>query len=168
MSELVSGILIVLTLAVMGGFVSLIILLPPLRRVGRRSPMTRSVAIFTVGLLSLAAGFALLTWIFAVGQIVLADSQFHMEPLVSTEAYQARKFTDVAGEIWRRRRNPPPLRRPCYTPDIVVCEGADQVLLYHPTGDWGPYTDVTVIGYSLISALAGGFLTWFFVKPGRG
>jgi hypothetical protein len=159
MSDFVSSVLVmilmVLALALIGGFVSLVALIPPIRKLGRRDATARWTAVLIIGLLSLVIAFGLYTR--------LGAGVYYIFGTIGEPPWQRTEDPykpAIVQEIWIRLLVPPPLQRPCYAGEAVVCEKTDWMAPIAGEGGWGSY--LASVGICLISALAGGFLTWLF------
>jgi hypothetical protein len=153
-------ILMVLSLGLIGALTSLVVLIPPIRKLARRNAAARQVVVFIVGLLSLAIAFGLYTRLGA--EVYYIFGTIDAPPWQKTEdPYKPA----VVQEIWMRLLVPPPVQRPCYAGEAVVCEKTDWIAPIAGDGGWGAY--LGGIGICLISALAGGFLAWLFTTRPR-
>jgi hypothetical protein len=159
MSDFVSAVLqmimLVLALGLIGALTSLVVLIPPVRELARRNVTARRVVVFIVGLLSLVIAFGLYTRLGA--EVYYIFGTIGEPPWQKTEDPYKQA---VVREIWTRLLVPPPLQRPCYAGEAVVCEKADWTAPIVRDGGWGTY--LGGVGICLISALAGGFLAWLF------
>jgi hypothetical protein len=154
-STVLQMILMVLALGLIGALASLVVLIPPIRKLARRNATARQVAVFIIGLLSLVIAFGLYTRLgaevhYIFGTIGAPPWQEAEDPYKPA----------VVREIWMRLLVPPSLQRPCYAGEAVVCEKADWIAPIARDGGWGTY--LGSVGICLISALAGGFLAWLF------
>jgi len=161
MSDLVPTVLginmIVLTLALVGALASLVVLIPPLRKLGRRNVVARLTGVLIIGLLSLAIGFGLFTRLGAEVRYIFGTIG---EPPWQRAEDPYRPA--IVKEIWIRLLVPPPLQGPCYAREAVVCQRADWATPGAADRDWGSY--LADIGMCLISSLTSGFLVWLFTR----
>jgi hypothetical protein len=112
------------------------------------------------GLLAFVIGFVLLTWLGAIGNYALGETN-----LPAAGVFLASK-TAIVNELWVRRMVPPSLRRPCYARREAVCRQADVVV----SGDeaaWGQETYWTMVGTAFLSALISGLLVLFMTPRSR-
>jgi len=145
-----------LVLALMGGLVSLIALLPPIRRSGRRSKLARIAVVSAIAVITFAISFGLftrlgaeVTYIFGtIGAPPWAEAEDPLRPA-------------IVHELWLRSALPPFSQRACYTTDARVCERADQA---EPEGlrDWEAYW--TGLALCSVSSMAGGALAYLFTR----
>jgi hypothetical protein len=161
MSDLVPTVLgitmIVLTLALVGALASLVVLIPPIRKLGRGSTVARLTGILIIGLLSLVIGLGLYARLGA--EVHYIFSTIGEPPWQRAEdPYKPA----IVKEIWIRLLVPPPLQRPCYAREAVVCQRADWAAPGAADGDWGSY--LTGMGICLISSLTSGLLVWLFTR----
>ena len=159
MSDFVSAvlqmILLVLALGLIGALVSLVVLIPPIRKLARRDATARQAVVLVVGLLSLVVAFGLYTR--------LGAELYYIFGTIGEPPWQRTEDPDkpaIVREVWMRMLVPPPLLRPCYAGEAVVCEKADWIGPIVGDRGWGAY--LGSVGICLISALAGGFLAWLF------
>jgi hypothetical protein len=159
MSDFVSAVLqmimLVLALGLIGALTSLVVLIPPVRELARRNVTARRVVVFIVGLLSLVIAFGLYTR--------LGAELYYIFGTIGEPSWQSTEDPykqAIVREIWTRLLVPPPLQRPCYAGEAVVCEEADWIGPIVGDRGWGAY--LGSVGICLISALAGGFLAWLF------
>jgi hypothetical protein len=153
---------------ILGILVALPVLIPPLRRLGRRSARARRVTILAFGLLSLMMGFAL--WTRSIAELIYAFNR----PFVLSNTLESPEPTEyrenrraIVNEIWMRRVVPPPWRRSCYTSQETVCHLADYVApaAEMDTSSWAGY--LHILGVNLISALTSGAFVWLFTRQRR-
>jgi hypothetical protein len=161
MSDLVPTVLgitvIVLTLALVGALASLVVLIPPIRKLGRCNAVARLTGVLIIGLLSLMIGFGLFTRLGAEVHYIFGTIG---EPpwQRAEDPYKPA----IVKEIWIRLLMPPPLQRPCYAGEAVVCQRTDWAAPSAADRDWGSY--LMDIGICLISSLTSGFLVWMFTR----
>jgi len=147
--------LLVLALGLIGALTSLVVLIPPIRKLARCDATARQAVVLVIGLLSLVIAFGLYTRLGAEVHYIFST--------IGEPPWQRTEDPDkpaVVREIWMRRLVPPPLRRPYYSDDAVVCEKVDWITFNMDDGGWGPY--LGSVGICLVSTLAGGFLAWLF------
>ena len=150
-------ILMVLALGLIGALTSLVVLIPPIRKLAQRNATARRTVVFIVGLLSVTIAFGLYTRLGA--ELYYIFGTIDAPPWGQTEdPYKPV----IVQEIWMRLLVPPPLQRPCYAGEAVVCEKTDWIAPIAGDGGWGTY--LGAVGICLISALAGGFLAWLFTR----
>ena len=161
MSDLVPTVLgitvIVLALALVGALASLVVLIPPIRKLGRCNAVARLTGVLIIGLLSLVIGFGLFTRLGAEVHYIFSTIG---EPPWQRAEDPYRPV--IVKEIWIRLLVPPPLQRPCYAGEAVVCQRADWATPNAAGRDWGSY--LADIGICLISSLTSGFLVWMFTR----
>jgi hypothetical protein len=163
--ELVPAVLAVivgfLCLALIGALVSLAVLIPPIRKLGRRSTVARAAEVVIVGVVSFAVSFGLLTRLGAEVAYIFST----IGPPAWEEVEDALKPA-IVEELWIRGLMPPPLMQPCYTTDAAVCQRADWATLGgEVSGGWGAY--LMSVGVCLVSFVTGGFLARVFTRQRR-
>jgi hypothetical protein len=148
----------VLVLALIGALASLVVLIPPIRKLGRRSRIARAAEVVVIGVVSFAISFGLFTRLGA--EVAYIFSTIGTPPW--QEVYDPLRPA-IVEELWMRELVPPPWRQPCYTSDTVVCQRADWATPGgEASGSWGAY--LRGIGIYLVSSLAGGSLSWVFTR----
>lgn len=165
LEELVPAVLAVivgfLALALIGALVSLVVLIPPIRKLGRRSSAARTAEVVIVGVVSLAVSFGLFTRLGAEVAYIFST----IGPPAWEEVEDALKPA-IVEELWMRALMPPPLVQPCYTTDTAVCQRADWATLGgEVSGDWGVY--LMSVGVCLVSLVTGGSLASVFTRHRR-
>jgi len=165
MSDLVPTVIgivvMVLILALIGALVSLVVLLPPLRKLGRRSIIMRMTEVFIIALLSLVISFGL--WTRLGAEIAYIFSTIGPAPWQEGgDPYRSA----IVKELWVRSMMPPPLRRFCYSEEAIVCQRADWYAPDVASGDWGLY--LQGIGMCLIASLVSSLLVWLFTRQQQG
>jgi len=162
-------IIVVVVLVLVGALVSLLALLSPVRRLCRRSLVTRIAVICILGMVSFVIGFGL--WMrltaeaaYVFGTMVMVDT-FDPERIpVATwplETLVNKPF--VIRELWMRLLTPPPARRSCYASEAWVCGLADDVL--PATSDrWSGQSYLQDVGMAGIPVLTSCVLVWFFTR----
>lgn len=163
-------IVVIVVLILIGALVSLPALLPPLRKLCRRSPAARIATICMLGLAALVVTFGLYTrleaevfYIFGARFVIdTFDPEIGAIPAELPE-YQANKPL-VIRELWLHLLSPPPLRQPCYTTEMV-CDLV-RGLTPDPSTTWSWPAYFLRIGISLVPALTSAVLVWIFTRPG--
>jgi hypothetical protein len=161
-------IIVIIVLAFIGALISLSALLPPMRRLCRRSLAARGVAICTVGAASFVIGFGLLTRLnaevaYLFGTMVVVDTFGPGPAEVSWPPEVEANKPYVVRELWARLLIPPGTRRPCYTNEAWVCDAADDVVpATSERWDWQPY--LRDVGIGCVPAVTSGLLGWFFTR----
>jgi hypothetical protein len=161
---------LILILILIGALVSLVALVPFIRRWCRRSVTARIATICTLGLVSFVISFGLFTRLTAevtyfFGTIVHVDTfDPDIKPAVTPiETYYQTSRPVVVNELWIRSLIPPGVRRSCYAGEAWICDLADDVT---PAGfdqpGWGAY--LRDIGIACISVVASGVLVLRFTK----
>ncbi len=160
-------VVMVLTWVLIGALVSLGVLLPPLRKLGQRSTMTRMAEVFIIALLSLAISFGL--WTRLGAEVVYIFGTIGPAPWQEVEDPNR---SAIVNELWVRRMMLPPLQRSCYSREAIVCQRADQVAGWSNSDSevtnrgWGSY--LLDIGICLVAPLTGGFRVWSFTRRQQG
>ncbi len=151
---------------VIGVLVALPTLIPPVRRLGRRSATARVTEIFTFGLLSLVLSFGLWTRLtaevtYAFGAPVVLDPEIRggTRPPEYRENESA-----IINEIWVRQMIPPPWQRPCYTKQAIVCDLADDVVAAAASDENGGQWNWRFMGLGALSALTSTALVGLFTR----
>jgi len=161
-------IIVIIVLAFIGALISLSALLPPMRRLCRRSLAARGVAICTVGALSFVIGFGLLTRLnaevaYLFGTMTIVDTFGPGPAEVSWPPEVEANKPYVAQELWVRLLIPPGVRQPCYTSRAWVCDAAEDVLpATSERWGWQPY--LRDVGIGCVPAVTSGLLGWFFTR----
>lgn len=155
-------------LFLLGGAISLIVLLPPLRRLGRNTPKARMIEITVLGLLSFSIAFLVYSWVGAeivyIFGMMTGPSYDQVSP--SCEPLAVDGKVKVVQELWVRSIVPPPMQSSCYTNQVEVCEFADRIAgPKHGHRDWSDY--LISVGWCLIQAFVSGVSTWFFTRKPR-
>lgn len=159
---LASLFLILLALIVCGIVLSLPILLPPVRRWGRRSVANSTWLVCITGLVSWVLVFGLWArcWAminYAVSTTPIYKGQDHVYVPPRLEEKKAYRKA-LVNEFWLRSLVPPPVRRSCYTSDQIVCELAGDSVV-------PPEWYLIQIGAGVVSAMMSCALTWQFTRP---
>src|SRR5688572_23222074 len=115
-----------------GGMVSLVVLLPVLRKSGQCSPPVRIMEIFILGLVPFLISFGILTHMSVEEAMGYAEGI----PLYPDLEVLSPK---IMPELWMRRLVPPTLRQSCYTIELVACQAASQILADSPISEWSLY-----------------------------
>lgn len=185
LSELIRVILVLMVFWLIGALVSLLVLLPPLRKLGRTSAMTRKVKILLFVFLAFALGFVLTRWWDAldayatIGYIHYPDVRWHGDKISSNA---------IVGELLIRGLIPSPLRRSCYSSKAAVCNWANKSI---EGWEYKKHMSLTMQGFdpsyvsarskwsnwwkhpnwwfwlSFAPALASGVCVWFFTQQGK-
>jgi hypothetical protein len=165
-SALLSNIAIAIGLLILGALVSLLALLPPIRRWCRRSPAARIVTLCVLG--SASFGISLVLWTQLAVEVsilystLMAVDTFDRPPaFVPAEPDASRPL--VIRELWQRRLAPPPLRRACYAQEETICRRADAIVANAP-GMWTGHAYLEEVGTSLVSVLSTGVLAWAWTR----
>ena len=170
MSDIGSGCMLILILILIGALVSLVALVPPIRRWCRRSVAARITTICTLGLVSFVISFGGYTRlyaeaIYAVGTIVHVDTfDPNIKPTVTPiETYYQRSRPVVVNEVWIRLLIPPGVRQSCYAEEAWICDLADDVKFsgWDQRG-WGAY--LLDVGMACVSVVTSGVLVWRFTR----
>lgn len=170
MSDIGSGCMLIVVLILIGALVSLVALVPPIRRWCRRSVAARIATICTLGLMSFVISFGVYTWlyaeaIYAIGTIVRVDTfDPNIKPTVTPiETYYQGSRPVVVNEVWIRLLIPPGVRRACYAEEAWICDLADDVKFsgWDERG-WGAY--LLDVGIACVSVVASGVLVWRFTR----
>jgi hypothetical protein len=154
---------------ILGILLALPVLIPPLRRLSRRSARARRITILVFGLLSLIISFAV--WTRSIAELIYAFNR----PFLSSNTLEFTEHTEyrenrraIVNEIWMRRVVPPPWRRSCYTSQETVCHLADYVAPAAEMDDSSYQTGyLHILGVNLISALTTGAFVWLFTRQRR-
>ncbi len=158
MSDVLGVAIGILALALIGALVSLVVLIPPIRKLGRRSRIARAAEVVVIGVVSFAISFGLFTRLGAEVAYIFSM----IVPLTGQEIDDPLRPA-IVEELWMRALVPPPWQQPCYTSDTLVCQKADWTMPgSETTGDWGAY--LISIGLCLVSSLAGGALAHLFTR----
>ncbi len=170
MSAILPYIVIAIGLLILGGLVSLPVLLPPIRRWCRRSLAARVAAVCILGLVSFAISFALWTRLAAevsyiYSTIVIVD-RFDGGPPATGPAEPDSNKPLVVHELWRRRLVPPPLRRACYAREETICTLADTITA-NVQGLWSGRAYLEEVGTGLTSVLSTSGLVWIWTRTRR-
>jgi len=166
----ISAFVLILILILIGALVSLVALVPPIRRWCRRSVAARIAAICTLGLVSFVISFGGHTRlgaevIYLFGTMVHVDTfDPNIKPTVTPiETYYQMSRPVVVNELWIRSLIPPGVRRSCYAEEAWICDLADDVI---PAGvdqrGWGAY--LLDVGIACVSVVASGVLVWRFTR----
>ena len=155
--------------ALIGVLLSLLALLPPLRRLGRRSVRAKAVVIDACALLALAVTFGLGTRLFAgamVAVVTQAEASWRDRVPKGSELERQLQGWDenrrvILNELWLRQMAPPARGSPCYTRQLAVCELMGELGVFG-TSTWGTYA--LFVGLGVVSALVGGVLAWLFLR----
>ncbi len=155
--------------ALIGALLSLLALLPPLRRLGRRSVRAKAGIIDACALLALAVTFGLGTRLFAgamVAVVTRAEANWRDRvPEGSDLERQIQGWDEnrrvILNELWLRQMAPPARGSRCYTRQLAVCELMGELGVFG-TSTWGTYA--LFVGLSVMSALVGGVLAWLFLR----
>jgi hypothetical protein len=157
-------------LILIGALVSLVALVPPIRRGCRRSVAARIATICILGVVSFLISFSLLTRLgaevtYLFGTMVHVDTfDADIKPTVTPEqAYYQKSRPVVVNELWIRSLIPPGMRRSCYAGEVWICDLADKVV---PAGldGWGWGTYLLNVGIACLSVVAGSVLVWRFTS----
>jgi hypothetical protein len=172
MSDLGPLIVVAIGLVLLGALISLPALLPPVRRLCRRSTGARIAVICILGFVSLAIGFGLWTRLHAeaayvFGTFVMVDTFDPGRVPTATwplETQVNRPF--VVRELWTRLLVPPVVRHPCYAREAWVCDLADDVL--PATSDrWSGRSYLQDMAVACVPALTSALLVGFFTRKRR-
>ena len=160
----------------MGVLISLIVLLPPLRKRGQHSARARLGEICILGLITFAISFGGLTRLMAEADyltpVVFNGTLPGIRPpnpdsIPLSEWYQDYQLNQpaVIGEMWVRLLIPPLL--PCYSSQANICKLVDAA---YSTGwihgwDWQGY--LLDIGFGVLSVLANSVGVWLFTRQHR-
>jgi hypothetical protein len=163
-------IIVFLALALIGAFVSILVLIPPLREFGRRSKNGRVAIIAVVAILSLGISFGLLTRLNALVNYVfsLVSPPPTLEVVGDPPVLQPPEDplrSKIIQELWMRELIPPVMRQPCYSPNTIVCQKADKVQDEWKSGNPGAYW--ITLGICSLSSITGGVLAWVFTRKKR-
>ena len=169
MSALLPNAVIVIGLLILGALVSLLALLPPIRRWCRRNPAARIAVLFVLGLASFSISFVLWTRfaveVSAIYSTLMAIDTFDRPPATGPAEPDADRPL-VIRELWQRRLVPPSLRRACYARDEKICRPADTVAANVPDM-WNGRAYLEEVGTALIPVLSTGLLAWLWTRARR-
>lgn len=162
-------IILAVVLVLVGALVSLLALLSPVRRLCRRSLVTRIAVICILGLVSFVISFGLWARLnaeaaYVFGTMVIVDT-FDPER-IPTATWPPETLVNkplVIRELWTRLLIPPPVRRSCYAGEAWVCGLADGVL--PATSDlWSWKSYLRDVGMACVPALTSSVLVWLFTR----
>jgi hypothetical protein len=166
----ITAFVLILILILIGALVSLVALVPPIRRGCQRSVAARIATICILGVVSFLISFGLLTRLGAE-VTYLFDTMVHVDTfdanikptLTPEQAYYQRSRPVVVNELWIRSLIPPGVRRSCYAGEAWICDLADKVV---PAGSdgrgWRTY--LLNVGIACLSVVAGSVLVWRFTS----
>jgi hypothetical protein len=165
-SAVLSNLVIAIGLLILGALVSLLALLPPIRRWCRRNRPARAVTLCALCLASFAPSFLLWTRLAAevsvlYSALVTVDT-FDRPPVVVATGPDAGQPL-VIRELWHRRLVLPSLRRACYARDEAICRQADAIAANVP-GMWSGRAYLEEVGMALVPALSAGVLGWLWTR----
>ena len=173
MSRVLDDILLLIVLVILGVPVSLIALIPPIRKRCQLYRVTRIVTICILGVLSFAAIFPLVTrmyagwevFLFAFGTHHTLDPDYY--PDYIAELYDnEQRMKEAAKEVWTRRLIPPVFRQDCYSSDGEICNLADNTQkLPSNFQEWSTY--LKDIATASVSAVASCILARFITRQRR-
>jgi hypothetical protein len=169
MSAVLSYAAIVIGLLILGALVSLLALLPPIRRWCWRNPAARIVTLCALALASFGISFMLWTRLAAevssIYSTLVAIDTFDRPPSTGpTQPDTSRPF--VIRELWLRQLVPPSLRRTCYAQEGAICHLADTIMANVPDM-WGRRAYLEEIGTALISMISASALAWLWTRARR-
>jgi hypothetical protein len=148
-----------------GGTISLLTLLPPFRRHGRRAGAGIACALAWI---AAVAAFGIWTRVSAgvayiFGTITVVDT-FKAGPREQAAPHPADPYkAQVVRELWVRAWMPPPLRPACATHHPEACMWADRII---PAASRMPawQTYATSVGVALLSGVSSGTLSWIILR----
>jgi hypothetical protein len=157
--------------ALTGALVSLLALLPPVRRLSSSGVQARARIIGVCALLALVIAFGLATRLFAGAMVayitdVEAGWRDHVPEGSDLEKQLLAWDEDIGvilNELWLRQMAPPASGTPCYTRQFAVCELMGEMGVFG-TSTWGSYA--LFVGLGAVSALVAGALAWLFLRRG--
>jgi len=156
-----------------GVLLSLLTLLPPVRRLGRSGVGVKAAVIGACALLALAVTFGLGTRLFAgamVAYVTEAETRWRDQvPEESDLDRQLQAWDEnsmvILNELWLRQMAPPASGTPCYTRNLAVCELMGELGVFG-TSTWASYA--LFLGLSAAAALVAAVLAWLFLqRPSR-
>ena len=159
-------IFVLIVLALIGALVSLLALLPPVRKVALRSLAARIAAILILGLLSLVLAFGLLTRlmaeaVYAFGTVVIVDT-FNSQTSTVVWPYDINKPA-IVNELWIRLLVPPPFRQACYTNEATMCALVNDILPA-TSADWSWKGYLVNYAAGFVSVVTSTGLVWLFTR----
>jgi len=169
MSDIGAFIGAIVVLVLTGVLVSLMTLAPPIRRRCQHNRAARMAAACTLGLVSFAISFGLLTRlgaeaIYLIGTMITVDTfdpEIGAEVTWSPETQMNKRY--VVRELWTRLLIPPAMRRPCYAKEAWICEFADDLMpVESGQRGWAPY--LQTVGMACVSVVASSVLVWRFTR----
>jgi ABC-type polysaccharide/polyol phosphate export permease len=166
--------LLVITIAFLASalvavILSLLVLLPPVRRLGRRSVGAQAGVIAACALLALVVTFGLGTRLFAgamFAYVTEVEASWRDQVPEGSELEGQLQAWDessrvIMNELWLRQVAPPTQGLPCYTKRFAVCELMGEMGVFG-TSTWASYA--LFLGLSAAAALVAGVLAWFFLQ----
>ena len=147
---------VIFILGLVGTLISLPVLLPPLRQLGRHSLAMRVTLIFLMSLISFMITFAALTYLTAAVELTVYG--LVRRDYITAEIQQHNRA--VVHELWLRQMLPPLRVEACYTGQSAVCDLADEI---NPFNQW--YSYMGMVGLSLIPAGTTAILVWLYTRP---
>ena len=160
-----------LVAALIGVLLSLLFLIPPLRRLGQRATAVRRLLAASLGLLALLIVFGSAARVFAeaVGVVISGTVDSYRPAIVrgSPQEQLVQKWDQnraaVVNELWLRQMMPPRQAWACYTRRFEVC-----ILMADEFGLWGSSTWwswLVMLGLGVVSGLVCGALAARFMRP---
>ena len=166
---------------IFGLLFGLVVLLPPLRRLGRRSSVAAMLLLYLTGGMVSTLSFAALSRGLAEAEYIvillgLTNEGAYPEPGLPPAEWQ-RQWRDpelqpaLVGELWLRLIRPPALRQPvCYSGQTVACRLVAEFATHEPsylglvnTEAWVTYG--VLLGVCVAAALANGVVVYRILTP---
>ncbi len=150
-AELILGFAVALLIPLVIGFViSLPALIPPIRRLGRRSQASRIGEVAILGVLAFLVCFVALNRIEAEASRIFINLNPDTQTFVKIDE---SLWPATVRELWLRGMIPPSLRQRCYTQNESVCSQVDLIgdNLFGRQNPWSGY--LLIAGPSLVPTL---------------
>jgi hypothetical protein len=147
----------IILLVLIGALVSLIVLIPLVRRLSQQNLKARVAVIAVVVVVSFVISFVFFSWLNA--QVAYIFSMVGIPPEEQVEDPLA---IEVVRELWVRIMAPPSFQQSCYSKNVEVCQRADWASGNVVSRGWGTY--LAGNGIYLLPSLAGGSFAWIFSR----
>lgn len=165
-------ILAIIFLPLPGILLSLLALIPPVYKQAQNKLIVRVITSLVIIVISFGIWFLGERWVYVTAMDVFIaipatipgpDGEYDSISEETLAKYKAHRSA-VLDEAWTRSIIPPPLRRPCYTPEKVVCEVADQL----PGGNWQTSRQYFKEFFIyMLAGIPGGGLAWYFSRVSK-
>ncbi len=162
------GLVTVLAVGPLAGILlSLVTLIPAVRKRAQSNHSGRIVTLLAVMILSVVFMFSVIRWLEVQVYYVLMSIPYmgSVEDYDSIRGFYAKydeKGRAIDRETWIRVMIPPLLRWQCYTTEKNVCEFVDQYPDVRVLMTWNRY--LLVLAFALGFSLPGGALAWHFTR----